>query len=278
MGLSLLAGTASAENLAYVRASSQLSRAKSPAAYHPINLLDDDPKTTWCEGIDGMGEGEEIRIFFKKPQKIDRLVIGPATTTGRRVRLVKITDGTNTLRIPVDGQYVEQSFRPPMRGSKFAITIVEVGEANEGAALGGDVACLADIMLFYKQKAFGGRAAPSSLRYDKKRDRILGRWAGEPLGAPEKFITFALDGSWSWLYEPLMGGRKKRLSGEYRFRGNRLLMRKGETGRWADVRFKHRAIEVTPDDIGAPRGDYEVINLNAAIDDAMAAEYNNAEF
>lgn len=271
--------TARADPLAYVRASSQ-HKSKDAATFHPINLLDDDPATIWCEGADGVGEGEELRIFFKRPQKIDRVIVGPTPKTGRRILVVQITDGINTIRVRLDDNaYVEQAFSPPMKGSKYVITIVQVGGPNKvGAEVPADVACLADMLLFLKKRPFGGRTALSSFHYNKHRDQILGPWNGGPLGAPEKFITFALDGSWSWSFEPLMGGRPKKMKGEYRFRGNRLLLRKGETGRWGDVRFKYRTIEIDREDMGAIEGDYQVISFNNALGPEFAGEYNNAEF
>ena len=67
-----------------MRTSSQLNRAESPAVYHPINMLDDDPATMWCEGAEGYGEGEEIRIFFKRPQKIDKLPVVRTASGGAK--------------------------------------------------------------------------------------------------------------------------------------------------------------------------------------------------
>ena len=32
--------------------------------YHPRYLLDDDPKTAWTEGVEGLGEGESIRLLL----------------------------------------------------------------------------------------------------------------------------------------------------------------------------------------------------------------------
>jgi len=132
--------------------------------------------------------------------------------------------------------------------------------------------------MYYKNRLFGGQIPTAKLKYNEYRDKILGRWAGEPLGAPESFMVFAIDGTWEWTFTPMLGGRSERLSGEYRFRGNRLLMRRGETGRWADMGFKHERIEVDPDEIGAPLGDYDVLHLNRALDAKLKGEYNNAEF
>jgi hypothetical protein len=267
-----------ADPLAYVRATSQKDPDAERSVYHPLNLLDDDPKTIWCEGKDGLGEGEEIRFYFKTNQKIDRIVVGPTPSTGRLVRRVKVSDGVNNVTLELAEVYVERTLKAPLSGSYYTVSIEQVGGPNEGAKLGDDVACLADIMFYYKQLPFGGRLAPEKLRYDRMKDHILGRWGGAPLGASESFIIFSLDGTWEWSFEPLLGGKSERMAGEYRFRGNRLLMRRGETGRWADVAFAYERVKVDPNDIGAPLGDYDLIKINTALGDKIANDYNNAEF
>lgn len=264
--------------LAYVRSSSQLDRATNPAGYHPLNLLDEDPATIWCEGSEGMGEKEEIRFFFKTKQRIDRVVVNPALSGGRLIQELRLTDGTNTVRVRVGENNVEKTLDRALNGTTITVVIDTVGAANKGSSLNADVACIADLLLYQGKKLFGGKATPEKLRYDAVRDKVLGRWAGEPFGAPEKFITFALDGTWEWNYTPLLAGKKERFMGEYRFRGDRLLMRRGETGRWADMRFKYKRVEVDPTEPGAPKGNYDLISLNEALEEGVQGEYNNAEF
>lgn len=272
----LCARGVSAANFAYVRATSQ--RDGKAATYHPLNLMDEDPETIWCEGADGLGEGEEIQFSFKKSQKIDRIVIASTSKTGRLVLKVHISDGMNSLIVRLGNETVERDISPPMQGSTYTLTIEQVGGPNKGAQTAKDVTCLADAVFFYRNRLWGGRVTKEQLKYDKRADRILGRWAGGALGAPEGWITYAIDGTWSWEYRPLLGGKPDKGSGEFRFRGNRLLMRKGEVGRWADMRLRIRRIKVDPDEMGAPLGDYTVIEINRALGDKLAGPYNDAEF
>lgn len=273
-----LAAQARADSLAYVRASSQHQAEDAPERYHPLHLADDDPASIWCEGAPGLGEGEEIRFYFKKEQKIDRVVITPSPLTGRLVNVVRVSDGVNSVRLEIAGEIVERTFARPLAGSTYTVAIDKVGAANRESTLGGEVACLADALLYLKDRAFGGKLAPAKLRYDKHRDRVLGRWAAAPLGASEGFLVFAIDGSWEWRFQPILSGRPDRATGEYRFRGNRLLMRRGEAGRWADVDFRYRRIKVDPKDPGTPRGDYDLIVLNDVLGEKLGGEYSNAEF
>jgi hypothetical protein len=269
---------AHADTLAYVRASSQYQRDKALEGFHPINLLDDDPETIWCEGGEGTGEGEEIRFYFKAPQKIDRIVITPTPKSGRRVSMVRVSDGTNSAAIELADTVAVQPLKKPMEGTTYVLTITQMAEPVVSSKLPNNVACLADVLFYYKNKLFGGKLTPDKFKFDARRDKILGRWQGEPLGAPERFFTFAIDGTWEWSFVPMLGGKSEKISGEYRFRGDRLLMRRGETGRWADVNYKYKRVVADPNDIGAPLGDYDVISINQALGEKFAAEYNNAEF
>ena len=267
-----------ADTLAYVRASSQYQRDKALEGFHPLNLLDDDPDTIWCEGAEGTGEGEEIRFYFKSPQKIDRIVITPTPLSGRRVSMVRVSDGTNNATVELGDSVAEQPLKKPMEGTTYVVTITQMAEPLTTSKLPNNVACLADVLFYYKNKLFGGKLTADKFKFDAQRDKILGRWQGEPLGAPERFITFALDGTWEWSFVPMLGGKSEKVTGEYRFRGDRLLMRRGETGRWADVNYKYKRVTADLNDIGAPLGDYDTIRINEVLGEKFAAEYNNAEF
>lgn len=272
------AEAALAEPLAYVRTSSQKDRATAPAQYHPLNLLDEDPATIWCEDANSNGEKEEVRFFFKGRTRIDRIVIAPAVASGRIIQEVRLSDETNNVRVQVGEAKVDQMLAKPLIGTNIIMTIQKVGAANKSSTLGQDTACVADVLLYERNELFGGKLTQEKLKYDPMREKILGRWAGEPFGAPEKYLTFSLDGTWEWSYEGLMDQKKEKLVGEYRFRGDRLLMRRGETGRWADMRFSYKRVAVDTEELGAPKHDYDLIALNEAIEDKVKGEYNNADF
>ncbi|MBC7793748.1 MAG: hypothetical protein H7Z43_08570 [Clostridia bacterium] len=267
-----------AEPLAYVRTSSQKDRATSPPRYHALNLLDENPATVWCEDASGMGEKEEVRFYFKGRTRIDRIVITPAVASGRFIQEIRLSDETNNVRVELGESKVDQMLSKPLIGTNITLTIQKVGAANKASTLGPETTCLADVLLYERNELFGGKLNAEKLRYDPMREKILGRWAGEPFGAPEKYLTFSLDGTWEWTYEGLIDQKKAKLVGEYRFRGDRLLMRRGETGRWSDMRFVYKRIGVDPDEPGAPKQDYDLIALNDAIEDNVRGEYNNADF
>jgi hypothetical protein len=275
----LSAAEASAGALGYLRASSQFAHDSNPALYHPLNLIDDDPTTLWCEGAEGEGEGESVRFYFKTRQKVDRIVVVPAVQSGRLVDSVQIDDGSNTIRVAIKGSHpVEQRLDRPLEGVTYAVSISHVDGPNPDSKLDKDVACLADVLLYFKNRLFGGKSSSDRLHYDPVRDRLLGPWSGEPFGAPEKFITFFLDGTWEWTFKPLLGGAGARDFGEYRFRGAQLLMRRGEAGRWHEMRLVFRRVKVDAQEQGAPQGDYDTFRLNNALGANMGGLYDNAVF
>ena len=269
-----------ADPLAYVRASSQWKRQEEPAKFHPLNLLDNDPETIWCEGVLGSGESQEISFFFKLPQRIDQIVVMPSEKSSRLIRSLRFFDGVNSVQINL-GQIqdkVDQMLAKPFKGSTVVVTIETVGAVNKESGLADDVICIADVLLYDRKKAFGGASPFEQLRYEKYRDQVLGRWSGDPLGASEKTLIFALDGTWQWQYKKLLGNKKAAEDGEYRFRGNRLLMRKGTQGRFADMAFKYQRVRVDTEAIDAPSGDYDRITVNRALGDEFEGSYNNAQF
>lgn len=273
-----MAAPAFAEPLAYVRTSSQKDRATAPSQYHALNLLDEDPATIWCEDASGMGEKEEVRFYFKGRTRIDRIVIAPAVASGRVIQEIRLSDETNNVRVTLGDSKVDQQLSKPLVGTNIILTIQKVGPANKTSTLGPDTACLADVLLYERNELFGGKLTQEKLKYDPMREKILGRWAGEPFGAPEKYITFSLDGTWEWSFEGLVDQKKEKLTGEYRFRGDRLLMRRGEAGRWNDMRFTYKRVAVDPNDYSSPKHDYDLFALNEAMEEKIAGEYNNADF
>lgn len=263
------------DNLAYLQASSYLESAPG----HPaLNLLDNDPMSLWCEGDEGSGEGEKVRFFFKRPQSIDRIVIAPAMGGGRKVTSIQVNDGSSSVSLSLKDATVEQRLLQPMSGTEYAVVITRVGQPNKASSLGEDTACLGDVSLYLGNSLFGSNLLLTKRRDSAMLNRVLGRWNSAPLGASEKFLTFALDGSWWWTFEPLLGGTTREISGEYRFRGNRLLMRLKPNGRWTDMRFKHVRKKIDPDAIGAPLRDYHLLTLNDALGSELGGQYNNAEF
>jgi hypothetical protein len=268
------AGAARGAPVSFVRATSQLEP-EARGRYHPLNLLDGDPATVWCSaGEEPVNQG--VDIVFKRKQRIDRVVVTPSTRSGRIVTSVHITDGTRVVTVAVGTTEAAEVFNRPLEGTTYTVSIATVGDYTHAPGVPRESGCLADVQLFLKTSPFGGGA--QRLGYDPQVDQLVGAWSGGALGAPEKTLTFSLDGTWDWKFKPLLGGKTKRAAGEYRFRGERLLMRLGEAGRWADVQYRWRRVKTDATEMGAPAADYDEIELNDAVSADLAGLYNNARF
>ncbi|MBN1962479.1 MAG: hypothetical protein JW841_16210 [Deltaproteobacteria bacterium] len=265
-----------AASISFVRATSQYQATEDKGLYHPLNLLDDDPSTIWCSDPEDTSSRIGIEIVFKHKQKLDRVAINPSNKSGSVINSVRISDGNKEVIVDVGTTSAVEVFNQALEGKKYTITIQKVGEQTPESGMPPDVLCLADTLLYLRGSLFGGGA--SKLQYENLNNQLLGTWNGEPLGAPEKVLTFSADSSWEWVFTPLLGGKSKRLTGEYRFRGKKLFMRKGSVGRWQAIGYKRRRVKIDPEEMGAPKDDYDIISLGKGLGKEIAGEYNNARF
>jgi hypothetical protein len=196
----LLAATAqAAPSVGWVRASGQLD-ASTPGRYTPLNLLDGLPSTAWCSrGADALSES--LAFGFAEPVTLTRLDVttGNAATSETfhafsRVRklLLRGTEGTAT--ISVEDRLGPQTVQlaKPLRGKNFSLEVLDTFSAEDPLA----PACLADVLPFSGTTALAGPALRSRLGYQPGRAEMLGLWYGGPEGAPDRTLTFFLDGSW----------------------------------------------------------------------------------
>jgi hypothetical protein len=272
-----LAWPAWAGSFAYVQASSQLDLDVNPVRYSPYNLLDRDPNSIWCEASPSLGDGQEVRFFFKGSQTVDRIAVTPAAASGRRLEVLRLSDGTSSIKLKVDEGPTETTLTTPLHGTVYVLSIEQVGAPATSSVFGDDVSCLAGFEMYHgDQLVTPGKPRPAS---DGVALRIVGSWASEPLGAPDSTLTFAIDGTWTWVHKPLMGnGKRKTLEGTYRIKGGHLQMRLGADGRFVDMGLKIRRTPVDPGDMGAPKGDYDVLTLGEGLGKELAGQYNNALF
>jgi len=228
-------------------------------------------------GRPGLGENEGVTIYFKKKQRIDRLLIVPADKSGRLVEKVKVSDGQNSVTIDLADAPSSRRWRGPLEGSTYEITIERVGGPNKASDKPGDVACLADAVLLPRQAALrseDGREA-ALRRQARQAPRPLERRA---MGAPDRELVFALDGTWEWSYKPLLGGKPKKNSGEYRFRGNRLLHAPGRGRALERHAVEGRARPRRQERDRRADRRLRQDQLGEALDTDLAGDYNNAQF
>jgi hypothetical protein len=197
--LLLAAVVHAAPSVGWVRASGQLD-ASTPGRYTPLNLLDGLPSTVWCSrNADALSEN--LAFGFAEAVMLTRFDVttGNAATSETfhafsRVRklLLRGPDGTATLSVEdrLGPQTVQLA--KPMRGKNFTLEVLDTYSAEDPLA----PACLADVLPFSGTTALAGPALRTRLGYQPGRAEVLGLWYGGPEGAPDRTLTFFLDGSW----------------------------------------------------------------------------------
>ncbi|QQR48313.1 hypothetical protein JKA73_24760 [Myxococcus xanthus] len=245
---SLLSATAAsaAPNVppGYVQASDWLDRTSQPERYGPLNVLDGRDSTAWCVsgdapasftfGFKDIVTVDEVRVYtgdgsdraaFKARARARKL-----TLTGiKEARSVRVEDKRGLQVVPL---------KPGLRGARFTL---EVSERFPGAKDDAPV-CVTDIVFYAGGKALNGTWLAPKLRYNGRLAPLLGTWFGGLKGAPHRFLSFYLDGTYSLTEEPLEGEVSTTVSGAYTLSGEKLSLDVPPHGR-VTVRF--------------PRGDSE---------------------
>ncbi len=215
--LLLAATTAQAvPRVGWVRASGQLD-ASTPNRYTPLHLLDGVASTVWCSrGADALSE--TLSFGFAEPVTLTRIDV----TTGNagsdetfhafsRVRklLLKGQSGTATLVLEDRPEPQSVPLPKPLRGQTFTLEVLDTFPAEDVLA----AACLADFLPFSGTTPLAGAGLKKHLGYQPGGTELLGVWYGGPAGAPDRSLTFFLDGSWrlspegpSGRGKPLHGG------------------------------------------------------------------------
>lgn len=117
-------------------------------ADHSIhNLMDDNPKTNWTEGEDGLGEGESIEFLFREPYLVDSVSIRNGNHASKQRYLdnarpermtLSFSDGTSETFVlrdemelqimdlpkPVETEFVKLTFDSVYPGARYEDTVI----------------------------------------------------------------------------------------------------------------------------------------------------------
>ena len=150
--------------------------------YPPINILDGDFQTTWCEAEeDGPGMGESITVEFAEAVSFDEIQIvnGFATKDyylkNNRVKKLLLTQVAGqhfqqkeyTLRDKKDG-WQSISFDLPQTAQTITLKILDIYSGSKY-----DDTCLADIRLLYKGKVIPFAGVQTLKAIQEENSRIL---------------------------------------------------------------------------------------------------------
>lgn len=228
----------------YARASSQLKEDAKPALYPAIHLLDGREATAWCEGVEGDGSGEQVRIGFRGEVEIDevRVITGEARDAAsfkahHRVKALELKTAEKRHTFVLADSTEPQAFKleTPIEAERVTLEIVAV-ERGVGED---DAACLTDVVFLSGGKPLNG-AMLSGLRYEKGRAQLMGTWYAGPAGARDRFLDFYFDGTFRYSHRPFDPEEKgAEIDGDYAFDGEKLRLKLGKA--WVEVKAAPRA-------------------------------------
>jgi hypothetical protein len=214
----LAAATASAApTVGWVRASGQLD-ASTPSRYTPLNLLDGLSSTVWCSrNADALSES--LSFGFAEPVTLTRVDVSTGNGASAesfhassRVRKLLLRGPEATATLTLEDRMGPQTVQlaQPMRGKNFTLEVLDSFSAEDPLT----PVCLGDVLPFSGTTALAGAALRKLLVYQPGRTEVLGLWYGGPEGAPDRTLTFFLDGTWRSLPEG-SGAKGKPLGGKW---------------------------------------------------------------
>lgn len=249
-----LAMPAAAGELAYVEASTELHKG-TPASY-AYNAVDGKDTTTWCSS---KGPSRERLVFgFEKSQRITEIgfIVGPVSggkvdKKNARPKVVRLLDGQTqrNLELRDSDQMQAVKLDPPIKSSRLIVEVVEVRDGKKPDA----PVCIAEVLLKDRRTELTGSSIGSKLRgLNTPSRRLLHTWIDNP-DAPERTLTFSLDGSFKYSYEPLLEGKPRRITGKWSATGKYVRF----TVHGKNSQMRYRLTKVDEGD-----GEFTVVNLS----------------
>lgn len=239
----LLAPGVSAQDVAYVEWTSDGSEGK-PGAWG-YNAFDGREGTAWCSAGDGVGE--TLTVGFIGKQKVSEIgVIVGALSKGQldkgraRLRQLTVSDGrtklTLSFRDTPDLQFVK--FKPQLDSEKMTFQVADV---FHGAERGAPI-CISEIRLKRGSSEITGVSVGQRVRsLTTPKQRLLHLWVDQP-GAPERYLVFSMDGTFRWVYAPILEGKGTRIFGEWYVNGSQLTL-KSRAGTSGHYKIRHQRVD-----------------------------------
>jgi len=226
-----LVARAASPAIGYAQSTGHYLKDTKPARYQPLNLLDGRDSTAWCTptsdpltekltfGFKGHVTIDEVHIYtgngesddsFKTFSKAKKLSLHSGGGGGAVT--MNVADQRGLQPVPL---------RPPVTGAQFTLEILDQFPAEDPDS----PVCITDIVFYSDGRALNGTWLAGKLKHDKQRAQILGTWFAGYEGAPEHFLSFHFDKTYSLVYEPVDPGKKGRsLGGEYTVNGTRVTL------------------------------------------------------
>jgi hypothetical protein len=236
----LLATTASSAlaspptTVGYAQATDYLERDSHPERYHPLNLLDGRDTTVWC-APEGQGSGR-LTIGFKGVASVDEVRLYTGNGSGRdafkqyaRAKKITLEGKASARNFTVEDKRGLQTvpLNPPLSGGWFTLEVKSTFPGSEPTA----PVCLTDIVFYSEGKALNGTKLAPVLKYEARTAPLLGTWFAGHEGAPDRFLSLYVDGTYRFVHEPLDGAEPSVLTGAYTASSSKLTVEMPKKGK-----------------------------------------------
>jgi hypothetical protein len=223
------ASALAAPAIGYAQSTNYYKRDSRPTLYQPLNLLDAREVTAWCtSGADPLED--QLTFGFKGSVKIDevRIYTGNGfdeTAFQEFSRAKKLSlkgpSGGHQLNLRDQRGFQSVQIRPALQGAQFSLEVLDQFAAEDPEA----PVCLTDVVFYSDGKPLNGPWLTQKLKYDRQRAPLLGTWFAGYEGAPDRFLSFYIDGTYRYVYAPYDQPEKEKIfSGTYDVSGSRLVL------------------------------------------------------
>lgn len=258
---SVTAPPALASELAYAQ-----SPHSSPQTSHSVfNLFDGDESTAWCSTPAHGTNTHHVQVAFKKAVNLEHVSLVLLESPVEKLA-IEISNGRNTVQLNLMSSNLHIAFETPFRGQVYDFYFA-TSHSNRQL-------CIAELNLLDA----GIRLAQATPRHQKSRAPLAGEWFAGPPGSTEKKISFAIDGNWQWVHQPIFATQEKKMQGTYEIRGGKLLLRVLGTRKVLVLPWTKERVRIDPNDFDAPDFDYDRILLTGSEPHILAGSYTNARF
>jgi hypothetical protein len=244
-----LAVAAPPPSAGYAQAADYLDKETRPQVYTPLNVLDGRDATVWCAS-GKPGSRALMTIGFKGVASLDEVRVYTGNGSSRDsfksyARAKKVTiegkDGARSFTLEDKRGLQTVPLNPPISGGWVTLEVKDTYPGSEPEI----PVCLTDVVFYAGGKPLNGTKLAPVLKYDVREAPLLGTWFAGHQGAPDRFLSFYVDGTYRFVYEPLGGEEPKVLTGGFTPSSSKVSLELPKKGR-ISVRFTRAEAEGSP--------------------------------
>ncbi len=218
-----------AEDVGFIEASSELDDGKP--ATNAYNAADGKDTTAWC--AKKSDRSPFLSFGFDQPVTITHigLIVGrlkgtALDTSTKRARVVILGD----LKHRVEARFKDKAemqtleLSPPAHGTRI---VVDFPNSYDGATPDAPL-CISELVLKHNNSTMTGASVAAGLRaLNTPEKRLLHRWLDDP-SAPQRTLTFNVDGTFTYRFDPLLEGKPSHFRGKWSATGHSVVFTLGD--------------------------------------------------